>query len=741
MDFVRDLNEEQLRAVTSTSKYCSIVAGAGSGKTRVLTYRIAYLIDEMGVDPATILGITFTNKAAKEIKERVYRMLPGLDTIQLSTIHSFCARFLRKYINTLGVFSNNFSIIDETDRKTMIKNIFVSLGYEKKDERIKSAVSFISSKKGEGYTSQTCPIKAYNYDVKLYLQVFSLYEERLIKTNCLDFDDLILQTIKVLENDNTSIRYYINRQIKHILVDEFQDIDPVQFRLITLLMNQDTTLYVVGDPDQTIYTWRGADYSIMLYLQDNLSKIYGNVSVEEIVLKNNYRSTKRILDAGNTLIKNNQKRIKKDLLATKDEGEPIMIHQSDTRDNEARYVAETILNLNKQYGVNYDDIAVLYRSNYLSSSLEKRMKDYSIPYQIIGGISFFQRKEIKDLTAYFNLFVNPYSDVSLERIINVPRRNIGPITLEKLQKLASDEGQTLYFYIKESLNASSDIPPQKVKALKRMVEQIDNTSYLIKNAKSIEYGDIIKNFIQEIDFYSSIPNDEEKASKIENVEEVVGDIKRYFNENKKNTFLNYVENLALLSVNDTETSKDRVSLMTVHAAKGLEFDYVFIYGFNQGDFPSNRALIESKEGDEEERRLAYVAITRAKKKLFMTYALDYNFRSGGDGVPSQFIKEAGLSLPKRTHIQFIDKMIASLQNESPEPKRSFKNEITSGKIINTTNGIKEFYKGDKILHETFGIGTVIEVISDKIIKVSFENKEFGIKTLLSSNVKISKIVS
>ena len=743
MNFINDLNHEQLTAVTTDKKYVSVIAGAGSGKTRVLTYRISFLLSENIALPSQILGITFTNKAAKEIKERVLKLIPGAERMTLSTIHSFCARFLRIYIDALDIYQKNFTIIDEEDQKTIMKNLFVSKGLTKTDERIKEAMNFISSKKGEGLEYQDIADKVYpNHELNFYKECFADYDAYLKKTNSLDFDDLILLTIKILEDDVNGIRKEVTKKYHHILVDEFQDIDDVQFHLITLLMNQETSLYVVGDPDQTIYTWRGANNKILLDLEKNLSYQFRNVTLETIVLKNNYRSTKNILDASNALIAHNKNRIKKDLVAVNGEGDNITVYNAYDGEEESSYVASMIDELVRK-GENYKNIAVLYRSNYLSRELESQLNLMRIPYQIFGGIRFFARKEIKDLLAYFNLFINPSSDISFDRIINVPKRNIGPTSLDKIKTGANSASQPIYYFLKENLS-NLELPKSKLAELEKMINIIDATSEKLKVASPLDFGDVIKKFIDDIHFYDSFSKEDDKDERIDNVKELIGNIKLFFNNNQTSPFADFVENASLQASGEEINDGNYVSLMTVHSAKGLEFNEVFIFGFNDGVFPSARSVSENAEAMEEERRLAYVAFTRAKKHLYVSFNNGFSYVQGRTLVPSPFLKEAGLKVKEKVvKTPYNGKNI--YKNESYS---SYGNKAASKVNINKpiiipqgSNNVKSWNVGDLLKHADYGVGKVIEVVSDKIIKVKFENKAFGEKTLLSTHIKISKLES
>jgi len=740
MDFVKDLNDEQLYGVTCQDQYIKVIAGAGSGKTRVLTYRIAFLIKERGVRPSQVLGITFTNKAAREIKERVNRLLSLEDNIDLSTIHSCCARFLRRYADAIE-YPRNFSILDEDDQLQVMKNIFVNHNLQKNDPHIKECLAWISSKKTEGIQYKDLEGTHYPNDLlNRFLSYFKEYTEILKKTASLDFDDLLLKTIEILENEENGIRRIIQHHYVHILVDEFQDINDVQFYLIKLLMNSETNLYVVGDPDQTIYTWRGANNKIMINLEKQLRYDYKNAVVNTILLQNNYRSSGNILKCANTLIKNNHDRIEKNLVAINSSGEQVSFYNGRTVGEEASYIATIIDDLVRENKAEYNNFAILYRSNYLTRELETQLSLRRIPYRLFGGQKFYQRREIKDILSYLNLLVNPLDDQAFERIINVPKRNIGPTSLQQIKKEADVAGQSLYLYVRENCE-SINLPQSKRKALNLMIRLLENTKNNIDNSENKDYGDIINKFIDDIDYFNYIKEEENGDERIENVKELVGTIKIFFSSNLSATFEDFVTNAALQASSDEVNDGDYVSLMTVHTAKGLEFDNVFIYGFNEGVFPSSRALEESPKNEEEERRLAYVAITRAKKKLYITCNQDFSFVNSTYLKPSRFVKEAGIVIPKtydrdEYRKKYINPFLkSSYQNQATKPTNN------PAPPINKTNGVDKWNVGDHLKHEQFGIGIVKKVVSDKLIEVEFDDKQYGTKTLLSSHYKINKLYS
>lgn len=746
IDFKSLLNKEQYLGVSCLSQYTRVVAGAGSGKTRVLTYRIAYLLSELGVPPYSITALTFTNKAAKEIKERVIKVCGNmsLNGLFLGTIHSWCAQFLRrnaKYID----YPQSFTILDDDDQVQIMKSIFYDKhGLPKNDPNIKKCLDWIGGKKMRGIEYEDIKNEKYpNPQIQDYLKYFGEYTEVLFERKSLDFDDLMLKTIDILE-DHPEVREGITRYSQHILIDEFQDTNDVQFKLITLLMSPETSLYVVGDPDQTIYTWRGANNGLIMNFEDNLKVVNKNAKVNTIILDQNYRSTSTILDTANKLINFNEDRIKKDLRAVNGSGEAVNIKNARTQKEESLNVVTTIKELHKK-GVAYKDVAVLYRANYLTRDLESMLMQYNVPYRIYGGMKFFQRKEIKDLISYFRLIVNPSDDTSFERIVNVPARGIGPGTWEKLVKAADAQGQTVFVYLKENIN---DVPlslKQKTSWVNVLEQMRIVENEISLNSRSM--FKILDDFISNIGYYEYLDQEEEKDKadeRKENIKELISSVDTFLNDNENQSFEDFINNAMLQAAQDDVVEGDFVSLMTVHTAKGLEFDYVFVYGFCDGVFPSSKAILESRKGIEEERRLAYVAFTRAKKRLYVSCNQDYSYVMQVPMTPSRFIKEAGLTI-KTDNSRYgggYSLGHSSYQSKPQTPMyRGFvKKDISAKPIINTanqTNGIV-WKVGDRVSHVTYKEGTVVEIL-DKLVIIKFDNDTIGKKTFLGSHIALKKI--
>ncbi len=734
MDYTSLLNEQQYAAVSTDAQYARIVAGAGSGKTRVLTYRISYLISEKNVEPNKIVAIAFTNKVAAEMKERALKLLHGCGQgLTVSTFHSWCAKFLRKEIDVLQ-FPNNFTIMDEEDTTTLIKNIGVELGFKKNDDIVKYAIGYIGANKCKGYYPEDIVLDEHEVQkIKTANKIFHMYEDRKDRMLSLDFDDLLLKTIQILQ-EFPDIRAKWQNRIDHILIDEFQDTNDVQFKLVRLLMDEHTHLYVVGDPDQTIYTWRGANQNIILQFNKTFPL------AETLILARNYRSTKTILDHANKLISHNKKRVPKDLFTESENGEPVVVECSRRREDEATYVVNQIENIVRTHpGTTYRNIAVLYRAAYLTQPFESELMRRAIPYQIFGGTKFFQRREIKDLLAYFRLIYNHADDLSFERIVNVPRRGIGDSTMDAL-KAEKDELNLSYFdYIDQIQNHETEVKAKNVMALTVLVEKIKETrAKLDQNLEA--YSKILEDFVRDLGYFDYLSSDDETAEeRIGNVKELFEDITAFLRKNPDSSFETYLENASLQTSQDEIKDGDYVSLMTIHVAKGLEFDHVFVISMIDGIFPSHRTTDESGlDGEEEERRLAYVAFTRAKKNLYVSLNTGYSFVLEQNAAPSRFLKEAGLEIvPKgyytpRPKPSFMD----DIGFYPDQHFDGFESQISDAPPKPTDNGIRDWKVADIAIHEVFGRGIVVAIIDGTILSIEFE--EHGRKSILATHPKISK---
>ncbi|MCQ2087380.1 MAG: UvrD-helicase domain-containing protein [Bacilli bacterium] len=733
MNYEKELNERQLEAVTSSYQHLRIIAGAGSGKTRVLTYRIAYLIDEMHVEPWKILAITFTNKVAGEMKTRITNMLPNCSKdLTIRTFHSFAANFLRREISVLG-FPTSFTILDEEDQTRLLKDIVVEFGYKKGDKIVGIAANYIGScKLNEKYPDDIGEIiKARFPDEKECLEIYRRYEEEKNKMFSLDFDDLLLKTNYILEH-YIDIRLKWQQKIDHILVDEFQDTNNIEYKLIKYLLKPYTCVYVVGDPDQTIYTWRGANQNILLKMNEKFPDI------ETVILDRNYRSTQNILNSANKLIAFNKERVKKDLYTVQNPGEKIVVKNSGSGQAEADYVSREINYLVRNQGYSLRDICILYRSNYLTLDFERSLMSHQIPYRIYGGQKFYQRREIKDVLAYFHLIVNTKDDISFKRIINVPRRGIGEQTENNIYKEAKEAGKSIYEYLRDVEPSDSTVSKKSLDSLKAMIQRIEIARNDIDKTEEV-FSKILEDMIYGIGYYDYILKEDDGDERSENIKALFEDIRHYSKSNPESSFDDYLQNIALVSAQDEILDGDFVNLMTVHTAKGLEFPVVFIVKLNQGIFPNNRALQESGfKGLEEERRLAYVAMTRAKKRLYITLSNSFSYVVGSNVGPSQFIKESGnvaeepyrqntWSSPKRSmfddgpNFGFESDIKPSIKQDFNEPE---------------TNGVDSWKIGDIVIHKKLGKGKVIALEGDDIITVEFE--EHGRKSILGNHPAVSK---
>lgn len=736
MEFDKLLNEEQLKAVSTKSQYTRVVAGAGSGKTRVLTYRIAYLIGEKKVDPSEILAIAFTNKVANEMKDRVVRMLPDVASfLHVSTFHSFGARFLRAEIKALGI-SPSFTIFDDDDTERLIRDICLGRGYSKKDEIITMSMNYIATKKCKGLYPNDVKLGHF-YNEEECLEIFKEYEKRKRQMIALDFDDLLLLPIIILENFPEIRNKWLNK-IRYILIDEFQDTNDVQFKLVKLLSNQDTNVYVVGDPDQTIYTWRGANQKIIL----DFEKTYPGA--ETVILNRNYRSTKTILDAANKLIAHNKKRVPKDLYTNNVYGDKIELFKGATKDIEAEHVVSTIKKLKNQNKIEaLRDVAILYRSSYLTLPLEKALIKERIVYRVFGGVRFYQRKEIKDALAYFRLISNPKDDVSFDRIINVPKRKIGEKSVEQLKKEALANNLSIYEYVQNIEKYQTELQTSVVLALTVLINKIEEVKSKLTDDGEL-HSKILNDFLIDIGYIAYLDLDDNAEERKGNLNALFQDMTDFIKKNPDEGFSEWLENCTLATSQDEMKDDDYVSLMTVHTAKGLEYNCVFVIGMEDSIFPNRRAVLEdSRDGLEEERRLCYVAFTRAKKRLYLTMNNGYSFTNEGNPIESRFIHEAELEMPKdpffsnRGGYQRIHRPI---REDSGFFSDLAPDEFTSKPLIEEeveTNGITNWEVGDKVTHDKFGEGVVKKVLNEDAIIIDF--RAHGLKTMLSNHKMLKRV--
>ena len=738
MEFKNELNEKQYLAVSTSSQYVRVVAGAGSGKTRVLTYRIAYLLDKEDYSPYEILAFTFTNKVAKEMKDRLIKLI-GTDgsAVMIKTFHSFAAYFLRQEIHHLN-FPSSFTILDEEDQLKLVKDLAFELGYKRSDEIVKKALKYIAKKKLEEKFPDEITLKFESFPgEKDCLKIYELYEEQKRKSYSLDFDDLLLYTNIILEQF-VEVREKYRRRFSYILIDEFQDTNDIEYRMIRFLMSSETCLYVVGDPDQTIYTFRGANQDIILKLNTTFPMI------QTIILDRNYRSTQNILDKANALIAHNKLRVKKDLYTNNEKGKDVLVKGFDSLESEARFVAKEIVRQNMEEGRSLSDMVILYRSNYVTLDFERALNHLHIPYRIYGGMKFYARREVKDILAYFHILSNKKDDISFERIINVPKRGIGDITISKIKAEAKEKDLSLYEYIESNDFDNSEVSKKNINCLKALVLRIGMLKEEINKDEEM-FSKTLEDFISEIGYYDALLKEDDGSERIENVKALFQDLRSFLKEFPTATFDEYLQNITLMSAQDEVIDGDHVTLMTVHTAKGLEFPIVFLVRFNDSVFPAQRAILESGyTGLEEERRLAYVAFTRAKEELIITLANAFSYVIHSSLVPSMFIKEAKLNYRNDYKDYGFYKNPRRMNDYHFEDDNPFFEEKSKPKIEAPvfsepikTNGIDDWKVGDELEHTKLGHGVVKEVDGDGVIVVIFD--EHGEKSMMSTHPAIKRI--
>lgn len=714
MDLDKLLNKNQKEAATYLDSHLRIIAGAGSGKTRVITYRIAYLIDEIGVDPRKILAITFTNKAANEMKERVVDLL-GVHALGslICTIHSLCVRILRQHINVIN-YPSNFTIMDEEDQKALIKKIYNQLQIDAKTISIKSMIATISNYKMANITPEKALEFAGSFQgeikkAKVYKEYLEYQENHFL----LDFDDLLLKTVYIFENYPDVLEKWQYR-FQYIHVDEFQDVGNIEYRLVKLMSDKAITC-VVGDPDQTIYSFRGANVNYILDFDKDFKPC------KTIILNQNYRSTGNILNISNCLIRKNQNRLEKELFTEATGGGEVIHYTAKNEQDEAEYICSEIEKIiNDVDGVNYRNFAILYRANYLSRTIEQCLISHGIDYRIFGGLKFFSRKEIKDALSYLQLVCNG-EDLAFERIINVPSRGIGKKTMENIQAVAKNNHVSLY----EALTLFSD----QIKLSSKAKKEIRILVAAIEKARqsNLPLHEMFENLMNDIGYIEML-NKNLEENRIDNIHELQRSIYEFENQNPDlATIENYLQEIALYTDSDDNDDSQYVSLMTIHMAKGLEFDYVFVLGLSEGIFPSFRALSESDEGIEEERRLAYVAFTRAKKQLYLTDSEGFSFVTDSPKISSRFVEEIG-----KEGIKHI--------GTRPRFKTSnYINTNLSKDELVGNNQVSDWASGDFVIHDTFGKGVVVKV-NGNTLDIAFELPA-GLKTLMAGHKALKKLTN
>ena len=741
MSIYDTLNEEQREAVFHTEGPLLILAGAGSGKTRVLTHRIAYLIEEKGINPWNILAITFTNKAAGEMRERVDDIVGfGSESIWVSTFHSTCVRILRRHIDRLG-YDNNFTIYDSDDQKTLMKDVCKLLQIDTKTYRERTILSAISSAKDEMITPEEYELNAYgDFSKKKIAEAYKEYERQLKANNALDFDDLLVKTVQLFQTQPEILEYYQDR-FRYIMVDEYQDTNTVQFKLISLLAAKYKNLCVVGDDDQSIYKFRGANIQNIL----SFEKEFEHTKV--IKLEQNYRSTSTILDAANAVIKNNVGRKAKSLWTENGEGEKIQFRQFDTAYDEAEYIVGDIRERVDNGKAAYCDHAVLYRTNAQSRLFEEKMITANIPYKIVGGVNFYARKEIKDLLAYLKTIDNGKDDLAVRRIINVPKRGIGLTTVNRITEAAQQRGISFY----EAL-CSADLVPGLGRSISKLESFAAMIEYFRKEAEHLSITELMKEILTETGYVEELKaeGEEEAEARLQNIDEFLNKIAAYEEscEEELPTLSGFLEEVALVAdIDSLDEESDYVVLMTLHSAKGLEFPYVYLAGMEDGIFPSYMTITADDPTElEEERRLCYVGITRAKKELSMTCARRRMIRGETQyNKMSRFLKEVPPQLLSTGKIVEKEELELPKQNSYVQAKQSFQAKpfMISKPVqqfgVKSGEGLS-YGVGDRVRHMKFGEGTVTAITEggrDYEVSVDFDSA--GTKKMFASFAKLQKV--
>ncbi len=766
-EILQGLNNKQYEAVINTEGPCLIIAGAGSGKTKVLTHKIAYLIQEKNVLPWNILAITFTNKAANEMKERIANLVGDVaQDIWMGTFHSICVRILRRFIDRIG-FETSFIIFDTSDQRTMIKTCLKDLNIDDKMFTDRSVLSEISNAKNqmlepEAYTA----IANGDFRKEKIATVYELYQKRLKENNAIDFDDIINYTIKILNENPDVLEYYANK-FKYVLVDEYQDTNKAQFTLITLFASNYGNITVVGDSDQSIYAFRGADISNIL----NFERDFANAKI--IKLEQNYRCTGNILKAANSVIKNNETKYKKELWTENEQGNLPKVYSAENEYDEGSFIVEQINRLRREEYFKYSDFAILYRMNTQSRAIEDILRREDIPYKIVGGLKFYERKEIKDIISYLRLIQNPSDNLSLKRIINEPKRGIGKTSLDNIEALANQNEISMYEIIKNA----DQYGLNRVFANSR--EFISVMEELRAKKDDLVISELIKQTLNKTGYTKALEDENtiEAENRIENLEEFLTVAMEFEEESADNGLSEFLEGITLSSdIDNMEDTEDTVTLMTLHSAKGLEFPAVFLVGMEEGIFPGYKSISEPKDL-EEERRLCYVGITRAKQYLFLTCSKQRTiFGSTSCNPVSRFLKEIPADLldgyeealgdNSKEHNEFGDSKyswtygsknagtIKSYKLEKQEPVMAAKTNNESGYLFRTAesflNSLKKpvgqdvdlskYGEGVRVFHKKFGEGTIqsAEPEGDDL-KVDIQFDKVGHKRLMAKFAKLEVI--
>lgn len=748
MSIYDKLNEQQKEGVFTTEGAVLILAGAGSGKTGVLTHRIAHLIDDLGVNSYNILAITFTNKAAKEMKERVDRLVGmGADSAWIMTFHAACVRILRRYICRIG-YDNNFTIYDTDDQKSVIKDILKRKNLDPKQYKDRTILSVISNAKD----NLISPDDMYqssggNYNTMKTAEIYREYQEQLKKNNAVDFDDIIGLTVKLFNEDKEVLRYYQER-FRYIMVDEYQDTNRAQFNLIRLLAGGHGNLCVVGDDDQSIYKFRGADINNIL----DFEKYFNDAKI--IKLEQNYRSTQKILDVANEVIKNNAGRKDKRLWTSVKDGTKVIFNVYENGYEEARGIAEDIAHRHLHDRKDYSDFAILYRTNAQSRALEEKLIEKNIPYRIYGGINFYARREIKDILAYLKTIDNARDDLAVKRILNVPKRGIGAASVAKVDDYAYENDITFYVALRQA---------KEVPGLQRAVSKVEGFVTQIEVLKSksqyIGVGKLIEEIIETVGYNDYIEaeseSDEQATERRQNIDELISKAVQYEETVDEPSLSGFLEEVALVAdIDNLDENNDMVSLMTIHSAKGLEFPIVYLAGMEDGLFPSYMSLSTGDESDiEEERRLCYVGITRAKEALIMSAARMRTVRGETQmnitsrfvrEIPKALLAESAQMLKKNSEYSSItgkDHMELPVRKRGQVAFNSYQREAISNTVFDKkTDSAPDYVVGDRVRHIKFGEGTVADMINggrDYEVTVDFDTA--GRKKMFAGFAKLVKI--
>ncbi|MCG1122735.1 DNA helicase PcrA [Staphylococcus epidermidis] len=721
---VKNMNSEQSEAVRTTEGPLLIMAGAGSGKTRVLTHRIAYLLDEKDVSPYNILAITFTNKAAKEMKARVEHLVgEEAQVIWMSTFHSMCVRILRRDADRIGI-ERNFTIIDPTDQKSVIKDVLKSENIDSKRFEPRMFIGAISNLKNELKTPEDVQKEANDFHSQMVATVYKGYQRQLSRNEALDFDDLIMTTINLFERVPETLEYYQNK-FQYIHVDEYQDTNKAQYTLVKLLANKFKNLCVVGDSDQSIYGWRGADIQNILSFEEDYPE------AKTIFLEQNYRSTKNILNAANEVIKHNSERKPKGLWTANSGGDKIQYYEAMTERDEAEYVVKEIMK-HQRSGKKYSEMAILYRTNAQSRVLEETFMKSNIPYTMVGGQKFYDRKEIKDLLSYLRVIANSNDDISLQRIINVPKRGIGPSSVEKIQTYALQNNISMFDAL-----AEVDFIGLSKKVTQECISFYEMIQNLIKEQEFLEISEIVDEVLQKSGYRDMLDREQsiESRSRLENLDEFMS-VPKDYEENtplEEQSLINFLTDLSLVADIDEADTQNGVTLMTMHSAKGLEFPIVFIMGMEESLFPHIRAIKSEDDHEmEEERRICYVAITRAEELLYITNATTRMlFGRSQSNMPSRFLKE----IPEDLLDSHTGQKRQTIYPKS-QPKRGFSKRTTSTKKQVSSSDWKV---GDKVMHKAWGEGMVSNVNEKNgSVELDIIFKSEGPKRLLAQFAPITK---